>query len=57
MVAKYTFPMTAQDLEHPPLEVTKVPNPLEKAMLVLIHMQETVEVMMNVAAVMVASTQ
>ena len=46
--------MTAQDLEHPPLEVTKVLNPLEEAMLVLIHMQETEEIMMNVAAVMVA---
>ena len=35
----------------------KVPDPLEEARLVLFHMQETVEVMMNVAAVMVASTQ
>ena len=50
--------MTPQDLEHPPLEITKLPNLLEEeAMLVLIHMQETVEVMMNVVAVMEASTQ
>ena len=41
------FPMTALDLEHTPLEVMKVPNPLEEAMLALIHMQKTMEVMIQ----------
>ena len=49
--------MTTQELKHPPLEVPKVPNPLEETVVVPILMQESTEVMINVAVVMVAATE